>query len=820
MSEPKGRGLVDVVADAVIEMADRSTLSDDAKLVVLAALDGDDALATVLADNRGYGSTMDRGSGGVSAEEPVGAFLSAIEVRGFRGIGPTAKLAVRPAPGLTIVAGRNGSGKSTFSDALEVALTGDTYRWRKKKSKMWKEHWRNVHDGTPCRIRVELAEEGAGATTVGVDWADSAALADRTTWTQRRGKPREPGIRGLGWSRAVQLYQPILSYDELGGVLDEGPSTLFDKLDAILGIEQATDAEKRMAAALKEMKAADTEARAQARSLKQALAGLTDERARRAHDHLRKRHTDLDAVEAIATGTASEPARELTRLKALTQLGLPRREDVVIVAQALREAHKTFAETALVSIDIATRRAGLLRETLSFHDHRGDVRCPVCGVGQLDATWRARVLDELGTDDEEIDRHHRSRERLARAREEARRVVASVPPPVRSGSVVLDEFAGARQAHQRWSSPPEHDEEFAAHLETVYDELDLAFGLLRQEAETVLARHEEEWAPHAIALANWVGTARKARKAESAVRNAEAAHEFVMAAVEQLRARELTRLTDTAKQIWAALKQESNVNLGSIALKGTSTRRRVELRTDVDGAEAGALGVMSQGELHALALALFLPRATMPGSPFRFVVLDDPIQAMDPSKVDGFVRVLATLASDHQVVVFSHDDRLPQAVRQLGVDAEILEVYRHGNSSVEVTSCLDPARRYLEDAFAVANDPNVPVDVVARVIPGLCRMAVEAAAHETYLARRFTAGDRRTDVEVAWESATTTRQCLALVVEDDPRADLTRWLDAKPWRRHGLRVMTKGAHEGLRGDPLDGIRAVERIVTDLRARAW
>ena len=50
---------------------------------------------------------------------------------------------------------------------------------------------------------------------------------------------------------------------------------------------------------------------------------------------------------------------------------------------------------------------------------------------------------------------------------------------------------------------------------------------------------------------------------------------------------------------------------------------------------------MSQGELHALALALFLPRATAADSPFRFVVLDDPIQAMDPAKIDGFVQVLA-----------------------------------------------------------------------------------------------------------------------------------------------------------------------------------
>ena len=74
---------------------------------------------------------------------------------------------------------------------------------------------------------------------------------------------------------------------------------------------------------------------------------------------------------------------------------------------------------------------------------------------------------------------------------------------------------------------------------------------------------------------------------------------------------------------------------------------------------------MSQGELNALALSVFLPRATLPESPFRFVVIDDPVQSMDPAKVDGLARVLAEPPRDRQVVVFTHDDRLPEAVRRL-----------------------------------------------------------------------------------------------------------------------------------------------------------
>ena len=57
---------------------------------------------------------------------------------------------------------------------------------------------------------------------------------------------------------------------------------------------------------------------------------------------------------------------------------------------------------------------------------------------------------------------------------------------------------------------------------------------------------------------------------------------------------------------------------------------------------------------------------------------------MDPSRVDGLARVLETAARDRQVVVFTHDDRLPEAVRRLGIAATVIEVTRREGSAVEV----------------------------------------------------------------------------------------------------------------------------------------
>lgn len=112
--------------------------------------------------------------------------------------------------------------------------------------------------------------------------------------------------------------------------------------------------------------------------------------------------------------------------------------------------------------------------------------------------------------------------------------------------------------------------------------------------------------------------------------------------------------------------------------------RKVVLDVTVDGTAGAALSVLSQGELHALALSLFLPRATVAESPFRFLVIDDPVQAMDAATVAGLARVLAETAVTRQVVVFTHDDRLPEAVRRLGLPATVLAVCREEKSRVAV----------------------------------------------------------------------------------------------------------------------------------------
>ena len=90
---------------------------------------------------------------------PVQAYLKSVAVTGFRGVGPTSELRFRPQPGLTLVVGRNGSGKSSFAEAAEYAFTGDSRRWS-GKSLDWKKGWRNLHTDDDPGIEVKLRIDG------------------------------------------------------------------------------------------------------------------------------------------------------------------------------------------------------------------------------------------------------------------------------------------------------------------------------------------------------------------------------------------------------------------------------------------------------------------------------------------------------------------------------------------------------------------------------------------------------------------------------------------------------------------------------------
>jgi hypothetical protein len=203
----------------------------------------------------------------------------------------------------------------------------------------------------------------------------------------------------------------------------------------------------------------------------------------------------------------------------------------------------------------------------------------------------------------------------------------------------------------------------------------------------------------------------------------------------------------------------------------------------------------------------------MPESPFRFIVIDDPVQAMDPVKVEGLARVLARVARDRQLIVLTHDDRLPAAVRRLEMDATIIEVNRRENSVVSLHRIADPVTRHIDDAMAVAQTTGLPAEA-RRVVPGFCRLALEAACSEAVTRRMVHEGRSDEAIAAALTVPTTLRMWMAMaLLKDANRAgDVQGWLDKNlPGATTIVHLANKGSHTDITGDLVTLVRSAEQL---------
>jgi hypothetical protein len=202
------------------------------------------------------------------------------------------------------------------------------------------------------------------------------------------------------------------------------------------------------------------------------------------------------------------------------------------------------------------------------------------------------------------------------------------------------------------------------------------------------------------------------------------------------------------------------------------------------------------------------------------VMIDDPVQSMDPARVDGLARVLERAAGDRQVVVFTHDDRLPEAVRRLGIDARVLEVTREPRSVVRLRPALDPVRRHLDDAMMLASTEDLPPEVAGQVVPAFCRLAIESACTDVARRRLLGRGVRHDEVERRLlASRTLSRRAALALFEDAERAgDVLRYLHNHfgAWAADTFKATNKGAHAGIDGDLHGLINQTHRLTNGLR----
>jgi hypothetical protein len=594
---------------------------------------------------------------------------------------------------------------------------------------------------------------------------------------------------------------------------------MHDALQAILGLEQLICAERRLVEARKRAESDSKLAKQDRVGLLDLLRDNPDPRARAAETELGKRLPDLDAIETLAVGEGAGNGQVSDYLQQVTGISLPGTEAVSAAAERLAVALDGVDSISNTPAANARRQANLLGAALEHYAEHQDEPCPLCGGRSLDETWAAEArteisrLTQLASDADAAN---------TEAGDATRALTDLVPPmPAVLGADLGDEVdtTDVRAVWDQWAmlvADPDR-RRFAAKANDVFSRLAPAVAGVQAQARAALQRRSEVWRPAAAALGAWIPVERASRQAATAVSNLKKAIAWLKDIGNEIRNGRLKPFAEMSASVWEALRQESNVELGPVRLTGTSTQRKVALDVTVDGVSGAALSVMSQGELHALGLALFLPRATAINSPFRFLVIDDPVQSMDPSKVDGLARVLHQVAADRQVIVFTHDDRLPEATRRLQLDAKIWQVVRRERSVVELTLVDDPVDMYLDDARALAKTPQLPREAKAVAVAGYCRSALDAACHEIVRAKRISSGVRHQDVERTLSNAYTTKQKLALVLFDGTNGDVmgkVRQIGGAA-AVNAVTILNAGVHSVYEGDLLGLIDETDKLVKAL-----
>ncbi len=737
------------------------------RAVLLAAFEGADRLDEMLVDGDAAG-TVDAspaaaiGGGDDSAGSRV--WLTGVRVEGFRGVAPVLELALTPGPGLVLVTGRNGSGKSSLAEAAELALSGTSDR---AKTTMWAEGLVNLHHGGSTSVEVTVRLDGQGDVRVGLTLTGDG-LAGSTGWATRDGADFDLGA--LGREQAVGRYRPVLTYGELAQLSVGKRSALFDPLNRILGLESLTEADAVLRSAETAQGQPKKDAVVRRKTVLALLEASGDERAIPLRDALTGRTPDTSVARALLAADKVATVGASGAAPGWAPLTGPAQPEVDAAAAELGAALAGQEQEAATVAGQAGRLAELLRLAVE-HRQGPDDLCPVCGVGRLDETWLEQARAEMDRQTEVARVASAARDRRKRAALAARRLVWPVPAVLKEPAVAGADPARALAAWRSWEAagrPDGDDAALARDLPALAQDLGAALTELGAAAAAVLAEQDRDWQPlaeQAQAALTLTDEAAAAAPRLAAVKSARA---WLNDASEEIRSDRLRPFANQATGIWAALRQESNVSLGGVTLTGRNTSREVHLKLDVDGVP-GPRAVLSQGELAALGLALFLPRSVAEESLFRFVIVDDPVQSLDPSKVDGLARVLHVLAVERQVVVFTHDNRLPKSLRHLDLQFTHYELDRGERSVVTAGKVDDPVLQHLKDADALAKDTVLPPDLLALAVAGYCRDAVEDAAIE--VARRRLLGEGRTveETDLAVGTAGTTRARLGLALMGDPR---------------------------------------------------
>ncbi|MEX2447707.1 MAG: AAA family ATPase [Solirubrobacterales bacterium] len=625
--------------------------------------------------------------------------LAAIELEGFRGFSDARRLDLDA--DAVIIRGDNGAGKTSLVDGILWVFAGELGHLVERVRGM-----RKVEDAVTNRHR-------AGDATVTLE-----IVADGHRWSfTRRGNqlqtaltatcdgapeadPEQALAEVFGHAAMAETVDAVntwglLRQDAVRAALDTAGGALHERLSGILGLERVT----RFAAA------ATT-----------ASNALISERttARKALKRLEERHREAAKRRDDATARVATPESRRAMVRdgiAEINAGLPDgvrltpADDADLVA--LEELGRLLAAfgSALESVAAARKRLAALGTAPDDAVAKAEMELDTAGVAAVAATERAPAMTQLAVAalgllgdrcpvcEQEIDQAS-VHAHLEEVIEENRRVAAAAQEAAARVARAQTALAAAKeQAHVRneaeegvrsalstaqeagetaTSAGVEVDQAalesagLADAMSWAVDQLRGLFRRLEQASDVHVTRLADEVTAIGAELAN---TQQELDELERRCRDAKTLEHAAHSSAEAIVERALERLEPTFAEVFERL--NPNPAFTELHARQDVFRNRNQIvpvvRDPDHGVDANPLLVFSEGQLNVVALSYFLGMAlNAREGALPFLVLDDPLQALDVLAILGFSDLCRRIRDTRQLIVTTHDRRFADVlVRKL-----------------------------------------------------------------------------------------------------------------------------------------------------------
>ncbi|MBB5154198.1 hypothetical protein [Saccharopolyspora phatthalungensis] len=664
--------------------------------------------------------------------------LSTLRVTGFRGVVKPFVWHV-PGPGnVVLVHAENGAGKSSLSDALRVALHGGIEHCPSFVHDDLRKQEPLNHGVTSAAVDVELL--GDRAHRLWLNWRLRPASDTDTppverctaSWSMPGTTESELHVLGSRWAETVAAHRPVISYDELNYHLrDAARLSRFCTEALALGPNWSSLHEyisKRLEIA---SHAAERWAELR-RNVAAELAALDAE--------LTEQHPLVEPPKPVAlpdleTDAGSWFARVFGNAVTNDVLA-PVRPDL---RSRLNEA---FADTTdAVASYRRVRNASPLSEApgetiagirqLLATTEGGQDCCPVCATAAGWSGGSHRKARDLQAVDEEFALvSHRMTELARLLGGEVRLALEAAQQLPEIGAEATELAHLVRPLRGRHELRGEQDEAWPLLLKL------LASGSFEGRVRRVLdvlisaADVPHYWHRSRARICRQLADF---RSDQGDVANSAGSWRAALARLtdvyEQVRD---DRVRSLEAEIEAVLRDFldgtgfTGLQVSITGALGDPERAELSLRFGHRVLSAGAL---SAGQFNALMLSVLL--GSNAAGPFRFLVLDDPVHALDETRIQVLCRHLTRLAEqDRQVVVFTHSERLISELADTIPTATKMALARDGNDQHVLNDVTHPWQALLDQARDLTSGQVLTELTVATLSLGFCRQALDAVAVE------------------------------------------------------------------------------------------